>query len=89
MGDGNGHLQNTFNQPVQLSYVMFQPSPPLKMQTFVLQNGRSPLYTSSCNGHLDVVKALIKAGADINQADKVSAHICSVIIIHSHMFTHL
>ncbi|KAL5491842.1 hypothetical protein EMCRGX_G017207 [Ephydatia muelleri] len=34
------------------------------------QNGRSPLYTSSCNGHLDVVKALIKAGADINQADK-------------------
>ena len=26
-------------------------------------------------GHLDVVKTLIEAGANINEADKVSAHI--------------
>ena len=51
----------------------------LKMQTFVLQDGLSPLYISSVNGHLDVVKTLIEAGANINQANKVSTHICSVI----------
>ena len=45
------------------------------MQIFVLQHGRSPLYTSSFNGHLDVVKILIEAKADINQATKVSTHI--------------
>ena len=54
------------------------------MPTFELQNVWSPLKTSSFNGHLDVVKALIKAGANINQADKDSTHICSVIVIHSH-----
>ena len=42
------------------------------MATFALQNGWSPLTISSLNGHLDVVKALIKAGANINQANKVS-----------------
>ena len=46
-----------------------------KMQTFVLQNDRSPLFTSCLNGHLDVVKTLIEAGANIDQADKVSEHI--------------
>ena len=45
------------------------------MQTFVLQDGRSPLFESSLNGHLDVVKTLIEAGANINQAEKVSTHI--------------
>ena len=54
------------------------------MRTFVLQNDWSPLKTSSFKGHLDVVKALIKAGAIINQADKVSTHICGVIVIHLH-----
>ena len=55
---------------------MFQPSPPLfKMQTFVLQNGQSTLFTSCLNGHLDVVKTLIEAGANIDQAEKVSTHI--------------
>ena len=42
------------------------------MPTLVLQDGLSPLKTSSFNGHVDVVKALIKAGANINQADKVN-----------------
>ncbi|KAL5509704.1 hypothetical protein EMCRGX_G005120 [Ephydatia muelleri] len=35
------------------------------------QNGRSRLYTASCNGHLGVVKTLLEAGANINEADKV------------------
>ena len=48
---------------------------PLVMMGFVLQNGRSPLFSSSLNGHLDVVKTLIEAGANINQLNKVSAHI--------------
>eukprot|EP00731_Ephydatia_muelleri_P034492 Em0062g15a len=43
---------------------------PLVMMTFVLQNGCSSLYGASCNGHLDVVKTLLEAGANINQADK-------------------
>ena len=37
---------------------------------FVLQ-GRGPLWTASFNGHLEVVKTLIEAGANINQAEKV------------------
>ena len=44
------------------------------MQTFVLQAGQSPLYVSCFNGHLDVVKILTEAGANINQADKVSTY---------------
>ena len=42
---------------------------------FVLQDGRSPLYVASWKGHLDVVKTLIEAGANINQAQRVSTHI--------------
>eukprot|EP00731_Ephydatia_muelleri_P037703 Em0540g3a len=38
------------------------------MMTFVLQNGWSPLNAASDNGHLDVVKTLLEAGANINQA---------------------
>ena len=38
---------------------------------FVLQNSWSPLYAASFNGHCDVVKALIEAGADINHITKV------------------
>ena len=41
------------------------------MMTFVLQDGLSPLYKASCNGRLDIVKTLIEAGANVNQADKV------------------
>ena len=54
------------------------------MLTCVFQDGWSPLKISSFKGHLAVVKALIKSGANINQADKMSTHICSVIVIHSH-----
>ena len=38
--------------------------------TFVLQ-GRSPLGVASCHGHLEVVKTLIEAGANVNQTDQV------------------
>ena len=41
------------------------------MMTFILQDGWSPLYSASLNGHLDVVRALIEAGASISQANKV------------------
>ena len=41
------------------------------MMTFVLQNGWSPLHIASFNGHLDIVRALIEAGANISQVDKV------------------
>eukprot|EP00731_Ephydatia_muelleri_P032874 Em0024g418a len=33
-------------------------------------DGRSPLYMASQEGHLDVVKTLIEAGANIHQAEK-------------------
>ena len=42
---------------------------------FVLQDGLSPLHMASQEGHLDVMKTLIEAGANIHQADKVSTHI--------------
>ena len=42
---------------------------------FVLQDGSSPLQMASQEGHLDVVKTLIEAGANIDQANKVSIHI--------------
>ncbi|KAL5509574.1 hypothetical protein EMCRGX_G004966 [Ephydatia muelleri] len=38
------------------------------MMTFVLQDGWSPLIAASRNGHFDVVKTLLEAGANINQA---------------------
>ena len=45
---------------------------PLVMMSFVLQDGCSPLYIASFYGHLEVMKTLIEAGANINQANKVS-----------------
>ena len=50
------------------------------MMTFVLQNGWSPLYRASLNGHLDIVRALIEAGANISQATKVG----TVLVNQSH-----
>ena len=41
---------------------------------FVLQDVLSPPHMASQKGHLDVVKTLNKAGANINQANKVSTH---------------
>ena len=55
-------------QPRTTYHVTVQP---LVYDDTVLQNGRSRLYTASCNGHLGVVKTLLEAGANINEADKV------------------
>ena len=65
------------------SFHSFTPPPPflpsltphlfmriLLMITFVLQ-GKSLLWIASFNGHLEVVKTLIEAGANVNQAYKV------------------
>ena len=40
------------------------------MMGFVLQNGWTPLVCASQNGHLEVVKSLIEAGA-VNHTTKV------------------
>ena len=69
MGWGGGtHCGSEIVQPGTTFHVTVQP---LVMMTFVLQNGCSPLYIASLNGHVDVVKTLLEAGASINQATKV------------------
>ena len=65
---GRTHCGSEIVQPGTTFHVTVQP---LVMMTFVLQDGWSPLYTASCYGHFDVVKTLLKAGANINQAMKV------------------
>ena len=47
------------------------------MMIFVLQDGCSPLMVASEKGHLDVVKTLIEAGADVTQINKVGIHVCT------------
>ena len=47
--------------------------------TFALQDGRSPLHAASFKGHLDVVKTLIEAEANVNSDTKVGTHILSII----------
>ena len=60
------------------------PSPyvkPLVMMIFVLQYSRSPLIAALLQGHLYIVNALIEAGANVNQSDKVG--ICvAVVVLH-------
>ena len=45
--------------------------PALGIMTFVLQGGWSSLHEASFQGHLDIVKTLIKAGANVNQTSEV------------------
>ena len=61
------------------------------MIAFVFQNGWSPLCIASFKGHLDIVKILIEAGADINQTNEVQRvgrlHVSfSVIVIYEHTY---
>ena len=41
------------------------------MMIFVLQNDSSALMVASNKGHIDIVKTLIEAGANVNQTNKV------------------
>ena len=46
------------------------------ISSLAVQNGTSPLYVASQEGHSEVVDVLVKAGADVNQAwTKVCEHI--------------
>ena len=53
-----------------------------------LQIGKSPMFTASYYGHLDVMKALIEAGDNVNQLDKVGTLIFSATVLHSHPYFH-
>ena len=65
---GGTHCGSEIVQPGTTFHVTVQP---LVMMTFVLQDGWSPLIIASLHGHLDVVKTLLEAGANINHAEKV------------------
>ena len=41
------------------------------MMGFVLQDDASPLIVASQKGHLEIVKSLIEAGANVNHTAKV------------------
>ena len=41
------------------------------MMGFVLQDGWTPLVVASQNGHREIVKSLIQAGANVNHTVKV------------------
>ena len=41
------------------------------MMGFVLQNDATPLVLASYTGHLEIVKSLIEAGANVNHTAKV------------------
>ena len=41
-----------------------------------IQNGGTGFIESAQNGHLEVVKLLLDKGADVNQANEVSACVC-------------
>ena len=47
---------------------------------FLLQDGLSPLMIAISKGHLDVVKTLIEAGANVNQTNKVGICTCTLIL---------
>ena len=53
------------------------------MMTFALQDGWSPLHIASFFGHLDIVRALIEAGANISQVNKVG----TVLVNQCHCIT--
>ena len=49
--------------------------------SLTVQDGFSPLYAASHEGHTEIVDLLVRAGADVNQATtKVHNYICDTIL---------
>ena len=64
------------------------------MMIFVLQDGWSPLVRASDEGHLDVVKTLIEARANVNHTNKVGKYLhccCTCTCTHFSLvlYTHV
>ena len=59
------------------------------MMTFVLQYGWSPLHKASGAGHLDIVKTLIEAGANVNEANKKVQCVGRLLVTHYNILTYL
>ena len=80
------------NVGMYICHVILQHSPPLVqplvMMTFVLQDGWSPPHEASNKGHLDIVKTLIEAGANVNQATKVQC-VGRLLVTHYNIRTYL
>ena len=49
-----------------------------------IQNGGSPLYAASQEGHTDVVDILLRKGADVNQT--TTSEVCATINICVYQF---
>ena len=47
-------------------------------------HGRTPLYWASSQGHLEVVRALLAAGADVNRSDNYGFTPLSVALAFNH-----
>ena len=46
---------------------------------YIYQSLRTPLHEAAFNGHTDVMKVLLAAGANIEAKDEVSARVCMSI----------
>ena len=55
--------------------------------SLAVQGGVSPLYMASKNGHTEIVDLLVRAGADVNQANKVRIVLVPLVSV-CHMCTY-